>query len=45
MIAQIAIFGTMPNPNQIVSSGMIAMIGIAFDTMMYGSRPRSRNRE
>ena len=33
MIEQIMIFGAIPKPNQMVSSGMMAMIGIAFDTM------------
>ena len=34
MMAQMMIFGANPNPNQIVSRGIIAMIGMAFDTMI-----------
>ena len=34
MMAQIMILGAMPKPNQIVSSGMMAMIGMALDTMI-----------
>ena len=34
MIEAIMIFGAMPKPNQMVSSGMTAMMGIEFDTMM-----------
>ena len=34
MMAQIMIRGPMPKPNQIVSSGMMAMIGMAFETTM-----------
>ncbi len=30
-MAQIITLGPMPKPNQIVSSGMMAMIGIALD--------------
>src|SRR2546429_323319 len=33
MIEQIMIFGAIPKPNQMVSSGMMAMIGMALDTM------------
>src|SRR6202035_176361 len=45
MMAQIMILGAMPKPNQIVSSGMTAMMGMAFDTMTYGNTPRSRKHE
>ena len=33
MMAQIMILGAMPKPNQIVSKGMMAMIGMAFETI------------
>src|SRR5436189_4123255 len=45
MMAQIMILGAMPKPNQMVSSGTMAMMGMAFETMTYGNMPRSRKRE
>ena len=45
MMDAIMIFGEIPNPNQIVSSGMMAMIGTELETMMYGKTPRSKKRE
>ena len=34
MIAAIMILGVMPKPNQMVRSGIIAMIGTELETMM-----------